>query len=345
MFFKTLVKLRSLTIYLLSCLILLTSCDSKTNDNGNKISNVIYDGFLDIYDLIGVYITAVDPNLNLIAVTPSGAYFHYYEDAAVNAKKVLMAANKPQVPVSSERAIPICPPKKESSAAPFVESTDNLYLPPSPYQPEPISGEDLIIKEVNGSNQKVSLICVGSLNNIARALKKDPSLKERIDEIVISTASIHTKKRIVLPFNPNFLESSKYDIYVDPCSANAILELKIPVKIVPIEICALVNLTEDVFNHYKNENNNFIYQVLKEGLAKEEHKRKFTTFWDIVLVFSVSDPTIMTYETQKIKIIETEGLGFAQIVPDDTGYEVEVCVDVDSDKFYERFFSLINELK
>lgn len=112
MFFKTLVKLRSLTIYLLSCLILLTSCDSKTNDNGNKISNVVYDGFLDIYDLIGVYITAVDPNLNLIAVTPSGAYFHYYEDAAVNAKKVLMAANKPQVPVSSERAIPICPPKK-----------------------------------------------------------------------------------------------------------------------------------------------------------------------------------------------------------------------------------------
>ncbi len=60
-----------------------------------------------------------------------------------------------------------------------------LYLPPLTKKLDPRHAVDFIIETVMNSEDNVTLVPTGPLSNIAMAIKKEPRILEKIDEIVL----------------------------------------------------------------------------------------------------------------------------------------------------------------
>ncbi|GHT33206.1 hypothetical protein AGMMS49574_18370 [Bacteroidia bacterium] len=118
------------------------------------------------------------------------------------------------IPVGEGRSLNITPPmwRGQSEKINWGGETN------SPSADKRLPAKDLIIQTVIGEEEKVTIICLGTLTNLNDALTTQPQLKEHIEQVIWYNSSV----------NP--LKGSNYD--ADPKSADAILKSGLPVSIV-----------------------------------------------------------------------------------------------------------------
>jgi len=143
-----------------------------------------------------------------------------------NARKAVELLGLTRIPIARGAAAPLT---RAARHAPEVHGITGLDGPELPAPTVPIleaDGPDTIIavsREVPG----LHLVPIGPLTNVALALARDPSLRERISRISLMGGSLTWG---------NITPAAEFNIYVDPQAADIVFKSGIPIVMMPLDV-------------------------------------------------------------------------------------------------------------
>ena len=144
-----------------------------------------------------------------------------------NVLKVLALVNADAITVAQG---PLKPLIRDFPSDPFSHGTDGLgdtNLPDPASRSQILFAPDLIVETVNKYPNEITVIATGPLTNIALALMQDPTLPEKIQELIIIGGAFGFNKSAALNAtgdNP----VSEWNIYVDPEAARLVFHAGMP---------------------------------------------------------------------------------------------------------------------
>jgi inosine-uridine nucleoside N-ribohydrolase len=105
--------------------------------------------------------------------------------------------------------------------------------------------EKIIGDEVRAAPEQVTLVCLGPLTNVARALQRDPGLAKQIDQLLISGGSLNGIG--------NVTPAAEFNMFYDPVSARAVFRSPITKLVIPLDITEHVGLTLELVDQLPAE--------------------------------------------------------------------------------------------
>ncbi|SET20053.1 nucleoside hydrolase [Anaerobranca gottschalkii] len=204
-------------------------------------------------------------------------------------------------------------------------------------------GVDFIIEQVNKYPKEITLIGVGPLTNIAMAIKKDPSLAEKVREICVMGGAVFTQG--------NVTPAAEFNIYVDPESAEIVFNCGAEVILVGLDVTLKVLLTKEHLEVIREKGG-----VLGDSIAKmtdfylqryvDGNKLPGCALHDPLAVAVALDKSLVKMERMYVGV-ETKGeLTRGATVGDKLSRfnkkaNVSLCTEVDSERFLKTFLDII----
>ncbi|MGQ9723598.1 MAG: nucleoside hydrolase, partial [Candidatus Jordarchaeum sp.] len=135
---------------------------------------------LDVDDSYAISLAAKSPELRVEGITT------VYGDTLTRAKialKLLTLAGRSDIPVIVGEDEPISENRKALRLG--VEGKGILTPQDKKLQVTPGNAVDFIINKVLPSKKEFTIVAIGALTNIAKAIKKEPAIKNGIKELVL----------------------------------------------------------------------------------------------------------------------------------------------------------------
>lgn len=188
-------------------------------------------------DIAGMVYFTKHPNVDLIGFVLTRGEFH----PEIALKKwpvflfdVLNYKNAAIALGSDERIDPNSHEFPES----WRSLSDNFWglaLPDQVTEFEVGVGPDLIIDLVNNSNEKVTIIAMASMIDVALALQHDPGIIDNISHVVIMGGGFNMPGN--LNEGPEFTsnEAAEWNMYIDSAAAKYIFDSGVPVSVIPLD--------------------------------------------------------------------------------------------------------------
>ncbi len=98
-------------------------------------------------------------------------------------------------------------------------------------------GVDFIIETLHAHPQKVTLVALGPLTNLAMALVKDPSIRDKVEELVFMGGAIYEGN------TPG--GQAEFNIYNDPHAAHVVLNSGLKTTMIGLETTSYAQLTRE----------------------------------------------------------------------------------------------------
>jgi purine nucleosidase len=149
----------------------------------NILKPILMDVDTGIDDALAIMLAVKSKKVQLLGITTVSGNVHVNK-AVKNTFTVLELLNA-EVEVARGMEQPLV---RDLVNAEDVHGEDGLgYLKPieSNRTIHPLHAVDFIIEKVKNATEKVTLVLLGPLTNIAVALKKSPTIKEKIKELII----------------------------------------------------------------------------------------------------------------------------------------------------------------
>ncbi|MBB1496406.1 nucleoside hydrolase [Propioniciclava sp. MC1595] len=289
-------------------------------------------------DAIAMILAAGNPAIDLLGITTVGGN-QTLSKVTHNTLSVARVARMSDVPVHAGCARPLVREVEVAEGIHGHSGLDGVELP------EPISqigsrhAVDYIIDTIMENEPgTVTLVPTGPLTNIALAVRKEPRIAERVQEVVLMGGGYHTG---------NWSATAEFNIIVDPEAAHIVFNEKWPLTMVGLDLTHQALATPEVEEKIKaigSECSEFVLGLFAffRKAYKEAQGFEHPPVHDPCTVAYLIDPTIVT--TQKVPLdVELHGeltLGMTVAdfrAPAPEGCTTQVAVDLD----HERFWNLV----
>ena len=289
-------------------------------------------------DAIAMILAAGNPAIDLLGITTVGGN-QTLSKVTHNTLSVARVARMSDVPVHAGCARPLVREVEVAEGIHGDSGLDGVELP------EPISqigsrhAVDYIIDTIMEHEPgTVTLVPTGPLTNIALAVRKEPRIAERVQEVVLMGGGYHTG---------NWSATAEFNIIVDPEAAHIVFNEKWPLTMVGLDLTHQALATPEVEEKIKaigSECSEFVLGLFAffRKAYKEAQGFEHPPVHDPCTVAYLIDPTIVT--TQKVPLdVELRGeltLGMTVAdfrAPAPEGCTTQVAVDLD----HERFWNLV----
>ncbi len=191
---------------------------------------------------------------------------------------------------------------------------------------------ETILKE-----DKVTLVCLAPLTNIARLLTEYPEVKDRIEEIVLMGGSV---------YGGNILPKAEFNIYHDPEAAKIVFNSGVPITTTPLEVCKAGAFPLKEIDDFegKGKISQFVYELLKfySGYALR-HNMDRTPIFDMTTIIYLLHPEYFKGRKMDVDIEldgqYTRGMTVCEEIGEYSSIDnpVNVLLDVDNE-FHNRVF-------
>jgi purine nucleosidase len=160
---------------------------------------------------------------------------------------------------------------------------------------------DRIIEIVKSDPGNVTILALGPLSNIARALIEDPSIARDVKEIVMMGGAINVagnKNRV-----------AEFNMFVDPEAASIVFKSEIKKVLIPLDACNDVVLRLTDFEELKDTS--YYVPIMSmmekfiEGIGRDEGVQGALVY-DAVAAYYLLNPEAFKIEEMDI-VVETEG--------------------------------------
>jgi purine nucleosidase len=243
----------------------------------------------DIDDALAIAFALESPEIEVVGITT------VYKNTNLRAKLskyLLNIANKSEICVCAGSANPI-------------NSIENQTEIPCYYKPEmdnidyntSLCGVDYIIEKLEESDDKITLVALGPLTNIAQALIKKPEIKSKIEEIVIMGGAF-------------YLHFNEYNILCDPEAADIVFNSGFKIRAIGLDVtlkCVLnhehMNYLKLIMENSKNEYHKFLADII---FIWHKDRRKLPILHDPLAICAVFDNALIEYKDECI-MVETKG--------------------------------------
>lgn len=301
---------------------------------------VILDVDTGIDDALAIAYAANSPEIRVIGLTT--CFGNIPVEMATNNSLMLAELFDYEVPVITGAEKPL---KRESFGgyATLVHGENGLGNVQAPYrsarQAKQGHAADFIIDEVRKNPNKITLIMVGPLTNLALAIQKDPEIVSLVDRVVLMGGAVRCPG--------NVRPKAEANIHADPEAAKYVFHSGIKLAIVGLDVTMKTLLPRTKLKDW-------------ESLATDKSRlfAEMTHFYmdayegfypgiggcalhDPLAVGVVVEPSFVKMLPLCVDVItEGEDKGQTIEIPDGEP-NVDVCLEVDEEAFLEHFLNRI----
>jgi len=197
-----------------------------------KNRKVFYDHHGANGDYVGLLLLLASKNIELVGVTvtPAGCLLVDGIEATV---KILDYYGKTSVPVGKGVVHGSNPFPYDNRAGPKVVSAlpQLIHLSLNKRQLKEERAEDVIIKTLLASEEKVTMIITGPSSNLASALDKNPKIKEKIEEVVLVGGALGGPGNV---HQYNHDASAEWNFYYDAIAARKVIRSGLKITLLPL---------------------------------------------------------------------------------------------------------------
>lgn len=252
------------------------------------------------------------------------------------------------------------PLERPLQAAEFFHGKDGLgdrgYPPPVGAPAEGEAAE--VIVETARAHPGLTLVTLGPLTNVARALELDPTLGDRLGRVVVMGGAACSVG--------NITPAAEFNLWVDPEAARAVFDAGLPLEMVGWELCrGPANLDEGEMERVLDFDTEIARFAIDCNAAAVEANRRQSGdpglgLPDPVAMAIALEPGLCTHSSRHHVIVETgseltrgmsvvDRLGVCDepqnrnVWRDRAGRDpwVEVCWELDVAGFKEKLFSIL----
>lgn len=190
---------------------------------------------------------------------------------------------------------------------------------------------------------EVTVLALGPLSNVARALQSDPQLQGLTKQLVMMGGAI------AVPGNKSRV--AEFNFFVDPEAAQIVMQSNIPKVLVPLDVCN--DITLQVSDFQKIGNSDFrnslmaMMQHFQEGLRVDESVKGLLVY-DALAAYYLLCPEAFVLQPMDIVVEASGEFTSGMCVLERRSYKprvpsADVAVKLDSDRFRSDFFATLNQ--
>lgn len=205
---------------------------------------IVIDTDAGVDDALAIIFAMRSPELQVEAITTVSGNVHV-DLCTENVLRILDILQPDRMPIVA-RGEPV-PLVRQPFAAPEVhgydglgglhtlmDETGNLKYPCPAASPISTPAVELLLQIADESPDEITLVAIGPLTNVAKAIIADPERMRKYAQIVIMGGAFRTYG--------NTTATSEFNIYVDPHAAQVVVESGIPLIFVPLDVTEQVCL-------------------------------------------------------------------------------------------------------
>ena len=290
-------------------------------------------------DAVAIMLAIASDDIDLLGITCVGGNATL-ENTKLNALKICSLLKRQDIPIYAGSDKPL---KYDLVTAEHVHGKSGLDTDGEPINLDPshrikeMSAIDFIINECKNAEEPIYLCPTGPLTNIALCLKKDPSIKDKIKEIVLMGGAA-----LCLG---NITPAAEFNIYVDPHAANVVFNSGIEIIMMGLDVTHKVNVNDEIINSIKTNNNkaSVFFADLMEFYSRF-HRELYETgdcpLHDPCVIAYLIDNEIFKGKKVHVQVEENSDLTRGETVVDWLGVKklnpnCNVITEADSDRFFK----------
>lgn len=314
------------------------------------------------------------PQVEVIGITVTGCGETHAEPGVQNTMNLCLLAGQGHVPAAAAHPEPL--DGYHIYPTPWRTMANTLSGIPIAQHQGPkttMNALELMSHLLRNSPEKVNILSLGPLTNISEVFEKEPDLMDKVGKLVIMGGAVRVKGNIIVPGFTDHLKNkvAEWNIYIDPVAAQKVFRSRVPKVLVPLDATNKVQVTPAFVENFKKQSKSPESRFMCQVFAKETEfiKSGEFFFWDPLAAAVGVEEDLGKFERLKVDVIvlytdapplHREALGFSKklkhgaprrnfdyhhtgrTIIADTGGVTKVCVDVDGEKFKERYIRVIN---
>ena len=202
-----------------------------------KRQNIILDCDPGHDDAIALLLACYSPKLNILGVSTCSGN-QTVEKTSRNASNLLHYFLKENIPLAVGSPNPLI---REPRICPEIHGEsglDGFDFPEYEHKYSPLKGYELIIKLLK-ENDDVIVITTGPMTNLALAIKNEPSIVNRIKEIVLMGGSTG---------EGNVTKAAEFNILVDPEAADICFTCGVPLRMLGLNVTRQILVKDEIID-------------------------------------------------------------------------------------------------
>jgi purine nucleosidase/pyrimidine-specific ribonucleoside hydrolase len=185
----------------------------------------------------------------------------------------------------------------------FVEPDGRARYPKPPSSIETLDAADLILRTVKEFPDRLVLVALGPLTNLALALQRDRDALRRCSRIVVMGGAVTA--------SGNVTPVAEFNMYVDPDAAAAVFEAGLPIDLIPLDVTRQVVLTRaglhEALARSRSARARFVEDFTLFGFEFGESRGEGGIFLHDPLAMAVAiEPGLVAFESLHVAV-EWEG--------------------------------------
>lgn len=272
---------------------------------------VIYDTDMAIDDWLALLYLAQHPESDLLAVTVSASGEAHCEPSLKNVPNLLALTSiqhKTQVACGDEYPLDgyfVFPEPWQLDS----DTLSGIELEPAPKGRFPVTKKhaaDVIHRVLSDSKDKVDIVAVGPLTNIAQWLERYPEDQHKLGRLYIMGGNWKAKGNIIVPLftkdHPN--TNAEWNIFIDPLAADKVLASGLDIVMVGLDVTNQVRITHAYADHFKQHATTpaakFVDAILDKNRWFIDSGEYY--YWDVLTAIIAMDNSLCEAEQQAFRV-------------------------------------------
>ena len=239
-------------------------------------------------------------------------------------------------------------------STPQPQSDADLVAPPDGFatstQVQAKSAVDFIVDTVKANPREVTILAIGPLTNIAKAVQRNPEIVPLIKQIIYMGGAVHVAG--------NTTRTAEFNWWFDPDAAQQVVRLPIKQVVVPLDVTDTVLLTKPIYDRIAHAAQPTVitrlFQQLNgygfSGNNGFENNPEYTqNIWDTLVLAYLLDPGYATQTREEyVDVIARNGdpqngrsVGYDTPPAGVTLQKMTVVTRFDNARFFELYVDLL----
>jgi pyrimidine-specific ribonucleoside hydrolase len=303
---------------------------------------VIIDTDMTTDDFMAIVYLLNNSDFSVKAITVTGTGWSYCDAGVQVALGMLEMTHYSDVPVSCWKDTPwlggdnpVNPDYRTS-----LESIKAWNLPEGG-KPADMDAVALFTKTVQDAPDKIEVLALGPLTNLAEAFTKTPALIDKIERLTVMGGAVDVPGSAVSDTNT----TAEWNIYCDPPAARAVFESGAPITLIALDASNDVPLTMDFLDmlnaNAKTDAAKFLATALTGSVDFIKSGGYF--FWDPLAAAVMADPKLVTHTERNVTVVDMPGPDYGRTKPVGNGPRIDVVTKPDGKTFEQRLVDAWNK--
>jgi inosine-uridine nucleoside N-ribohydrolase len=309
-------------------------------------SRFIVDTDMNFDDAMAILYLLGRADVEVAAITVTGTGLASLDGGTQNSLRLLELAGNAGIPVAAGLSDPLAGTHPDDLPSEWRVDADTmmgLVLPTTSGQAG-ASAVDLLISTIQESPEPITVLTLGPLTNLARALGQEPALAGNVKRVYIMGGAVDVAGNV--QFGGVVQNTvAEWNMYLDPVAAAAVFASGMPITLVGLDATDQAPITSAFHQRVREDRGTPAAELVHAGLTVLSDRAAIDDwyyFWDPLAAVLATEPALAATEPRRLVVVTEEGTTSGQTRVDSSGSAVDVAVTPDVAAFETAFVDGLN---